>query len=299
MLAEGMEWLPLVRLGIALSIACSASISDWKKREVSDVHWAAMGVAGLALLAVQIVQDNVDPTYLLFLLPMAWFFFDMLVDRRGMFEEGINPLPIGLYLGSFVILAFLLSQFWNASYMWQLMVIPALFVIIYFLYQFNVIKGGADAKALMAIALLLPWYPMLGPFPLIHVTLDATQYIMPFAILVLFNAALLTLAVPIVMLFYNLYRRDVRIPAMLFGFTMGLPDARKKFVWPMEYMKDGVVKMSVFVRSDDSTEEQINQLEAAGREKIWVTPKIPFLIPITASLLFSAIVGNIIFLLFR
>jgi archaeal preflagellin peptidase FlaK len=294
-----MDWLPLVRLGIALVIACSASISDWRKREVSDIHWAAMGAAGLALLAVQIVQDNVDLTYLLFLLPMAWFFFDMLVDRRGMFEDGINPLPIGLYLGSFAILAYLLSQFWNAGYMWQLMVIPVLFVLIYFLYQFNIIKGGADAKALMAIALILPSYPILGPFPLIHVTVDATQYIMPFAILVLFNAALLTLAVPVVMIFYNLYRRDVKMPAMLFGFMMDLPDARNKFVWPMEYMSEGVLKMSVFVRPDDSTEDQINQLEAAGRKRIWVTPKIPFLIPITASLLFSAIVGNIIFLLFR
>jgi preflagellin peptidase FlaK len=292
-----MDWLPLVRLGIALAIACSASISDWRIREVSDAHWAAMGVAGLALLAVQIVQDNVDLTYMLFLLPMAWFFFDMLVERRGMFEDGINPLPIGLYLGSFAVLAFLLSQFWNDGYMWQLMVIPILFVLIFFLYQSNIIKGGADAKALMAIALIIPRYPIIGPFPLIHVTVDATQYIMPFAILVLFNAALLTLVVPLVMLFYNLSKRDVKFPAMLFGYTMDLPDARTKFVWPMEYIKDGEVKISAFVKSEDSTEEQIDQLEAAGRKRIWVTPKIPFLIPITASLLFSSIVGNVIFFL--
>jgi archaeal preflagellin peptidase FlaK len=294
-----MDWLPLVRLGIAVIIACSASISDWRKREVSDAHWAIMGIAGLVLLAVQILLDNVDLTYLLFLLPMTWFFFDLLVERRGMFEEGINPLPIALYLGSFVILAFLLSQFWEQQYMWQLMVIPILFVVFFFLYQFSVIKGGADAKALIAIALLIPLYPRLDPFPLIQVTVDATQYIMPFAISVLFNAALLTLVVPLVILAYNIYRHDIKFPVMFFGYTMELTEARKKFVWPMEYVKDGVLKMSVFVKSDDSTEEQINQLEAAGRTKIWVTPKIPFLIPITASLIFSSIVGNIIFLMFQ
>ncbi len=294
-----MDWLPLVRLGIALTIACIASVSDWRKREVSDVHWIVMGVAGLALLAVQIIQDNVDLTYLLFLLPMAWFFFDMLVERRGMFEDGINPLPIGLYLGSFAIMAFLISQFWNEAYMWQLLVIPILFVLIFFLYQFNVIKGGADAKALMAIALLIPRYPMIGPFPLVHVTVDAAQYIMPFAILVLFNAALLTLVVPLIMLFYNLYKRDVKIPAMLFGYMMELPDVRTKFVWPMEYIKDGEMKISAFVRPDDSIEEQIDQLEAAGKTRLWVTPKIPFLIPITASIFTSSIVGNIIFFLFQ
>ena len=292
-----MDWLPFVRLGVALAIACFASVADWRKREVSDLHWAAMGVAGLALLAVQIVQDNVDLTYLLFLMPMAWFFFDLLVERQGMFEEGIHPLPIALYLGSFVILAFLLSQFWNDGYMWQLMVIPILFVLFFFLYQFNVIKGGADAKALIAIALLIPRYPILGPFPLIHVSVDATQYIMPFAILVLFNAALLTLVVPVVMFFYNIYQRDLRFPTMFFGYRMDVSQARQKFVWPMEYMKDGALKMSVFVRPDDSTEEQINQLEAAGMTRIWVTPKIPFLVPITASLLFSTIVGNLIFFL--
>jgi len=80
---------------------------------------------------------------------------------------------------------------------------------------------------------------------------------------------------------------------------MDLPDARNKFVWPMEYVKDGAVKISAFVKSDDSTEEQINQLEASGKTRIWVTPKIPFLIPITVSLLFSTIVGNIIFFLVR
>ncbi len=294
-----MDWLPLVRLAIAFVIACSASISDWRKREVSDTHWAAMGIAGLVLLAVQIIQDNVDLTYLLFLLPMAWYFFDMLVERRGMFEDGINPLPIALYVGSFAIIAFLLSRFWNDGYMWQLLVIPILFVLIFFLYQFNIIKGGADAKALMAIALLIPQYPMLGPFPLIHVTVETTQYIMPFAILVLFNAALLTLVVPVVMFVYNLFKRDLKFPAMFFGYMMELPKARKKFVWPMEYIKDGALKMSVFVRSDDSTEEQINQLEAAGKTRIWVTPKIPFLISITVSLLFSTIVGNIIFFFVR
>ena len=293
-----MDWLPLIRLVIALAVACSASISDWRKREVSDVHWAVMGVAGLALLAVQILQDNVDLTYLLFLLPMAWFFFDMLVERRGMFEDGINPLPIALYLGSFAALAFLLSQFWNDGYIWQLMVIPILFVLIYFMYQFNIVKGGADAKALMAIALLVPRYPIIDPFPLIHVTVDVTQYIMPFAILVLFNAALLTLVVPVVMLAYNLYKRDIKVPAMFFGYTMETKDARTKFVWPMEYVKDGVLKISAFVKSDEeTTEAQIDQLEAAGKTRIWVTPKIPFLIPITASLLFSTIVGNIIFFL--
>ena len=248
-----MDWLPFIRLGIGLAIACFASISDWRMREVSDAHWAAMGVAGLALLAVQIIQDNVDLTYLLFVLPMAWFFLDMLVERKGMFEEGINPLPIALYLGSFSIMAFLLSRFWSDGYMWQLMVIPILFVLFYFLYQFNVIKGGADAKALIAIALLIPRYPIMGPFPLVHVTVDATQYIMPFAILVLFNAALLTLVVPLVMFFYNLYRRNLKFPTMFFGYPMDLPRAREKFVWPMQYMKDGELKMSLFVRSDDST----------------------------------------------
>ena len=59
-----------------------------------------------------------------------------------MFEDGINPLPIALYVGSFAIIAFLLSRFWNDGYMWQLLVIPILFVLIFFLYQFNISQKG-------------------------------------------------------------------------------------------------------------------------------------------------------------
>jgi prepilin signal peptidase PulO-like enzyme (type II secretory pathway) len=49
----------------------------------------------------------------------------------------------------------------------------------------------------------------------------------------------------------------------------------------------------------DSCDEVYNDLEKSGADMIWVTPKIPFLIPITVSVLFSSIVGNIIFLFVR
>ena len=43
------------------------------------------------------------------------------------------------------------------------------------------------------------------------------------------------------------------------------------------------------------SEEILDELEGAGVNRIWVTPKIPFLIPLTISLLFSVFVGNIFF----
>jgi hypothetical protein len=43
---------------------------------------------------------------------------------------------------------------------------------------------------------------------------------------------------------------------------------------------------------------EVELLRAAGISRVWVTPKIPFIIPLTVSLIFVAIVGNVFFLIF-
>ena len=179
------------------------------------------------------------------------------------------------------------------------MIVPIMFLIFILLYQFDIIKGGADAKALIALAILFPLYPLIETLPLIHLPYDAAQFVLPFPLLILFNAAVLTIAVPVFLLFYNMVKKDIRFPAMLFGYKLPLAVAKTKFVWPMERVENGAVKFSVFPKGEDFTEADFDHLAALGLQEVWVTPKIPFLIPIAASLLFSVIIGNVLFLLIR
>jgi preflagellin peptidase FlaK len=135
-------------------------------------------------------------------------------------------------------------------------------------------------------------------FPLIQIPSELVQYFFPFVILVLFNAALFLMVFPISFAFYNAIKGDSKFPLMFFGYKMNVDDARSKFVWTMERVEEGERKTSLFPKGDYKHDEILDELEAVGADKIWVTPKIPFLIPLTISLIFSAFVGNIFFYFF-
>ena len=294
-----MDVIPIVKVAVSCLVLLLASRSDWKTRMASDSFWIVLGGFGILFLALKMTSDGVSLLYLLFLVPLAVIFFDTFWDRKGMFEDGMNPVPIGVYLAAFVILGALIGMFWQSAYLWELMTILVMFAIIILLYQFNMIKGGADAKALMALSIVFPVYPVIDSLPLIVIPVDVAQYAFPFSLLILFNAALLTIVVPIGMFFYNLARGSRKLPVMFFGYRMTVSEARKKFVWPLEYVVEGGRKLTLFPKTMDSYEEVYDALEKSGADTIWVTPKMPFLIPITISILFSSVVGNIIFLFVR
>jgi preflagellin peptidase FlaK len=291
-----MDWLSVTRVAIALALLTMAAISDWETRTASDKYWAIMGVAGLALLGSQIVIDDLDPIYLLILLPIGWIFFDMLWDRKGLFEDGVNWLPLMLYVASAACLTFLVALHYDSEDLWALLSIPIMFVVYYLMYIVDIIKGGADAKALIALTLLIPVYPTVGMFPIVPVPEGVSQFVMPFSLLVLFYGALITLAIPIYYIFYNLSKGDRKFPAMVFGRRMDIEEAKKKHVWPMERVEGQEVEVSSVPQSNP-VEEQFAALEAKGMKRIWVTPKIPMLIPITIGLVIAVVVGNIVFAL--
>jgi len=293
-----MDWLPAVKLALAFVVLLLASWSDWRAREASDLHWIVLGVAGMGFLAAQIILDGADLLYLAILVPIAIFFLDIFWDRPGMFEGGVHALPLALYLAGFAVLAVLVALRYDKLYLWELMLVPILFLLFILLYQFDVIKGGADAKALIALAILFPLYPVIDGLPLIALPSELSQFVLPFPMLVLFNAALATLVMPVAFILYNLVKGDVGLP-MLFGYRVAVDDAQGRFVWPMERMVGGERRVTYFPKSSEDTAAQLEELRSAGAGEIWVTPKLPFLIPITASLVFSAVVGNLFFLLMR
>jgi preflagellin peptidase FlaK len=292
-----MELLDISRLVVALAVCGLASYSDWKRREASDLHWIMIGVAGLLFIAIEIAASGADPLEYLFLFPIGFIFIDFFWERKGIFEDGVHPLPIVLYALSIIAVGALLFLLGDEVLTLQLTAVIVMFYFFFLLYWLNVIKGGADAKALISLSLLFPVYPLIGGLPLIDAPTQLAMVVFPFSLLILFYAALLSVSIPIGLFFYNLSRRDVRFPAMVVGYRTTVDDAMKKFVWPMESPKGG--KLRYFPKEEDEEGRTLKELKAAGADRIWVTPKIPFLIPITASILFSAVVGNVLWLLLR
>ena len=277
---------------MAITVMVAASISDWRSRTASDAHWYIMGLGGSLLFGMQLVEESAPWIFLACLALISLVFVDLLRDRRGMFEDGVNFAPLLLYVLTIVAYGYLSLEHFGEGRYWTMLTIPLLILFFFLMYQFDVIKGGADAKALIALSLVFPVYPELAGLPALELNDPAALTILPFPVLVLFNGAILTLLVPVGMLLVNLVRRDLRFPLMLFGTRMTIGEAKKKHVWPMERVADGRVRTVLFPRSGE--EADWDALREAGVDRPWVTPKVPFLIPLTLAVPFSLLLGNLL-----
>jgi prepilin signal peptidase PulO-like enzyme (type II secretory pathway) len=76
---------------------------------------------------------------------------------------------------------------------------------------------------------------------------------------------------------------------MLLGYRIDAGEAEELYVWPMaEKKKKG---------APPDTGADAAPAPENGDGKIWVTPKIPFILPITAAVIITAVIGNVIFLI--
>jgi len=146
--------------------------------------------------------------------------------------------------------------------------------------------GGADAKALLAIAVLTPLIPHMKIG--IELPLWTAPVELPFSIIVLINALLLFLGIPLMFLLLNAARGDLEFPAALLGYKMRACDIGTSFVWPMEKMVEEKRVKTILPQKDVD-------ISTFGDEVIWVTPKVPFLIPLTVGYAISFIFGDILF----
>lgn len=167
----------------------------------------------------------------------------------------------------------------------------ALMALVYGLWWVGLIAGGADAKALMALAVLLPFPLALADgMPLLASPL-------PGGFTVLGNSLIAFLLVPLGFLLWNVAHGDLRAPHLLLGMKKRASDVRRGHQWPMEVVDEtGARRTRLFASrmSDHEIEETFARVQALGDERVWVSPKIPFMIPILAGLLLAFFVGDLL-----
>ncbi len=265
---DTVNWLNILRVAICLVILGYSCVTDWKTRRAPNRLWYIMGSIGLLLGIYELYGSGFD-RYLLF----QWVFGIVFV-----------------------------------------------FVIMYFLYYFfgyfgMTGIGGADAKALIAIAIMFTQYPQINLDGIWLPVSDVTRsFIFGFA--VFGNALVLNLIVPLAILVYNLFKVPLSElkanPLGSFtGYKARLEGLKDKHVRLMQRYSEenGQLKTKrTFGGSevDDETYGKLLKWKAEGKigDKVWVTPKIPFLIPILLGFLVAIIYGDILtqivsFFLFR
>lgn len=175
-----------------------------------------------------------------------------------------------------------------------LIFIPFMIGLVYVLFQLRLIFGGADAKALMALALLLP-FPVLNWVPLSDTSLplfEGTANNLPYCWGVFINALFLFLFIPIALLLYNIFKKNIAFPHVFLGYKLSIEKAKEDFVWPMEQIDEDGKKQFIYMPKEYEIDEELEKFVKNGYKEIWVTPKIPFMIPLLIGYITVFIFGS-------
>jgi preflagellin peptidase FlaK len=292
------EAISATRLLVAFAILAVASVLDVRTRKVSNTYWILMAAVGLGLLPVQIAVDDMRWEYLLVFVPILAVLSDVYLEgKSGSRFEKLGPvLKYGVAVTAVVVIGYL----WGSEpYFQHFLAVPIMMLVVVALYMLDLIRGGADAKALISLSLLFPFYPAVAGLPAIQGETELSTIVFPFAFTILINAAIIVAVVmPLGFLLSNVVAGDMRFPNVFLGRRINVDRVLNSHVWLMERIEDGKHIAYSKPRREEDLSKELDLLKGAGVNRVWVTPKIPFMVPMLASLVLSALIGNVLALLF-
>jgi preflagellin peptidase FlaK len=186
--------------------------------------------------------------------------------------------------------------------------------------------GGADSKALMCIALALPFSPATLLAPVLAAGASPLSQTL-FPLTIFSNAVLFAAATGIYMLLYNvIWHKKTggktfegtlatesigkKIVALITGYKVSVVKLKEKWhIYPMEDVEEEngenlVKRKLVVVPRDEGRDEIITRLSKAvdaGKidAYVWATPGLPMLIFITIGLIIALLLGDVVWMLVR
>ena len=253
----------LIRFIIASICLIFACMQDLKYRRVPNYTWIPMIVAGIIFLIIELMIERSPESIIVVSIVVLLFYL-------------LYRCPIWLLLGLVIFLNISILFLGFSEDLIQLKLIGAIFVMISAISAYMIFKlrnrlrfkilGGADAKALMCIQILMPF----------------TIKNIPLSMLSLFNAIIITILLTLCIFIYNMIKRDIKFPECMLGYNLELPKIDLDKYW--------ILRRPLFKRPDKLEEiELLEEWRSRGIRKVWVTPKVPFILPITIGLFLSCI----------
>ncbi len=288
----GDPFLEGTRLTVGVLLLAYASISDLRYRTVQDRLWIMLGTTGFVLLVYDLLIPHFQVPVLLGLMGSYLAFMDMVIPRPPVWDEGKpNFKALLLPATSWILFSMGILMDYRANTI--PIIIAATIVIVYFMYRFNLIVGGADAKALMAICLLMPIMQPLDSIPIVQNEYSLTYF--PFVISVFVYSGL----VQILLLPYygikNALKGDFSFPRMFTGEKKELPEVEREFLWALEEMKDGEIKHHWRPYADVFDPAPFKD---RGINMVWTTPQHPGILYLLVGFICAFLIGNPFDLLF-
>jgi len=268
----------IIRACTAMAMLLIASYYDVKERRVENILWFVFLPLGAAEMLFEVGTTPVRA-----LAPAALMLFYMLV-----FFEGTSGTWVGGILGAAYLAVLYMSE-GTGTFFIQVLTAVVMYGVIYGLYMAGIVHGGADAKCLMVLTLMFWRYPTWLDIP------QGFQVLFPYSLTVLINAALVTVVSVPVYTAAKALSRGERTWFAFFGYPMDIERVERSFVWLMEVPEGDDTVLVLFPSRDEARmKERLEKLRDMGRKEVWVSPQVPFMVPLAAGMLLALTAGNLI-----
>ena len=292
-----LEWQYAGAAVVIVALAVAAGL-DLKVREVPDALWIGVGLIGTAVGGVAIAPGGALALGLWIL--AAAFVLEHVVPWDAWVPDGrrANWIEGGLYVGilaTFGLLAVRLGVGGSG------VPLPALAVVLTTvfargLFESGILFGGADAKAVMVAGLALPYFA--APLLAVPVGGTAVAGLLPFAVNLLLDAALLAVVVPVALAVRNLARGEFHWRDGFTTYSIPVAELPERWVWvrdpavPIDREAEDAIETSA---EDVAWRRRIAaELAGTGRERVRVGPQLPFVVFLLAGAVAAVLLGNLV-----
>ena len=294
--------LALVALLVGMLVA---SVWDILQREVPDGCWQVMGIVGAGLGAVLLSSNSSALGLVLWLLVgglAVEHFFDWETPLHRRSQLAGRWIELSAFVACVVAVAVAIGLYGLSARGVPDAVVATLAVVVIAraLYEVGALWGAADARALMAMSVLVP----LSPATLLVLPAPAQQFadVVPFALNALINGlVLVVIAVPVTIAVLNLRRKEFSARDGFVSYTIPVGDLARRYVWVRERRERRAETAERAMTSEEDRQGRsvaARELAARGVDRVRVTPQIPLVAFLAAGALLAWVAGNLLANLF-
>jgi len=318
-----------IRLIIGSAFLLHAALLDIRTRRVQNIVWLRLGAIAIFLLFAHILLEGQWYHHFVFLPIIPLFVYAFLeVSEKADIRNWEYTKEQWMAMQAIGVIGFLLLAYFGRTgfFTLTLLAMCVFILIIYGMYYIRLLHGGADAKGMMVLTLLVPFHPEIAMFPLWEADVRAVELIFTFPVAILTMSVIAFAFLPVGMIIYNLARGDFG-KAMFFGYKMPIKEIPGKHVWLMDqplYKPDPTIKLMTMVgeaagigtwlreqsytgkrkliifpkrKTPDQMAVDLKILEKEGVDRVWITPKIPFMVGMLGGYVIAFLGGNLLFAL--
>jgi preflagellin peptidase FlaK len=312
--------IDLARILVGMVALGVASLTDLRTRRVPNALWYIAAALGIGLLVTDLaLVEGATGWHLLMAFPVAAVFAVTVtggelwpVMPEDEEDEGreLTPEEARVYIAdlavsgilialSIAILVLALDHIDDDMDLYTYIAGAVLTIAMaLILYLTRVLHGGGDAKALMTLAVVFPLQPLGEVFPIFDVPEELMYF--PFALGILINAAIITALMPLAFIVMSALRGPLALPEALFGYPVPIGQVDGGHMWLMYEADEGATGVTRRMWPRRSAEAEAARARALtilmgqGEERVYVSPKIPFMVPLFIGLMLAIFFGNIV-----